>query len=77
MSVLNTWLAQEGYQKFSEAKKLYEDTTSNPENEPYFSKYKSREIIKTLKNKLEDFSEDGITLLKDEIVSETDGDIKL
>ena len=55
---IKKWLLADGYERFEEARVLNNET-SDPETEPYVSKYKAREIFKTLKTKIEDFVEDS------------------
>ena len=58
MDIVRPWLASEGYAKFEEARILSEDTAKNdPETDPYNSKYKAREILKSLISKIEDLTQ--------------------
>jgi len=53
MDYVKPWLVTEGYAKFQEAKTLSEETSkSDPETDPYCSKYKAREILKGLRTNL-------------------------
>ena len=57
------WLKENGYELYKEFTYLnIEESKSDPEDDPYKSKYKAREVLKSLKCKLEDLVEDaGIT----------------
>lgn len=60
MDYLKQWLDEDGYAKYKEAKVLAEETSkTDPETDPYASKYKARDIWKSLKTKIEDFAEDS------------------
>ncbi|KAL3872895.1 hypothetical protein ACJMK2_036075 [Sinanodonta woodiana] len=60
MATLREYLALEGYQIFEEARKLSEELSKNdPEDEPYKSMYKARELLFTIRGKLESFSDDN------------------
>ena len=60
---ITTWLKESGFLLYKEFVHLnIEESKLDPEDDPYKSKYKAREIIKSLKCKLEDLIEDaGIT----------------
>lgn len=52
-------LSDEDLSSYEEARKLTEETSkSDPENEPFRSKYKARELLQELKNKIEHSIED-------------------
>ena len=57
---INHWLGEDGYKQFKEFTRLnVEESKLDPEDDPYKSKYKAREILKSLKCKLEDLIEDA------------------
>ena len=62
------WLEEDGYKQFKEFTRLnVEESKFDPEDDPYKSKYKAREIVKSLKCKLEDLIEDaGISFNDDD-----------
>ncbi|KAJ8036151.1 KIF1-binding protein-like [Holothuria leucospilota] len=48
------WLTNEDISSYTESRTLSEETSkSDPENEPFRSKYKARELLQDLKNKIE------------------------
>lgn len=67
------WLEEDGYGLFKEFTRLnVEESRFDPEDDPYKSKYKAREILKSLKCKLEDLIEDaGISTTDDENAEKT------
>ena len=57
---IKVWLEEEGYAKFKEFIHLnIEESKLDPEDDPFKSKYKARDILKALKCKIEDFLEDN------------------
>eukprot|EP00111_Clytia_hemisphaerica_P008771 TCONS_00025650-protein len=59
-SIIKSWLEEEGYKKYKEFLHLNnEESKFDPEDDPFKSKYKARDILKALKCKLEDFMEDS------------------
>ena len=56
MEHLQQWLFCDGYAKFKEAMRLNCEPAND--SEPYSSKYKSRALLKSLKEKIEDFKEE-------------------
>lgn len=70
MAYLKQWLCDHGYEKYREARTLSTETSkSDPEDKPYASKYKAREILKSLKSKLEDLIEDQSEVVVEKEVS--------
>jgi len=56
---IKLWLEEEGYAKFKEfVHHNIEESKLDPEDDPFKSKYKARDILKVLKCKIEDFLED-------------------
>ncbi|KAK3584582.1 hypothetical protein CHS0354_040284 [Potamilus streckersoni] len=63
MATWKEYLAFEGYKTFEEARKLSEELSkTDPEDEPYKSLYKARELLVTIREKLGSFSEDNEVL---------------
>lgn len=57
---IRQWLFNEGYNKHLEFDLLSNEKSKlDPEDAPYASKYKAREILKSMKCKIEDLLEDG------------------
>ena len=56
---VNTWLRNEGYGIYKEARRLMEEESlEDPETDPFKSKYAARNIMSELKAKLEGFRND-------------------
>lgn len=54
------YLSEEGYQQFREANKLSDvDSLNDPEEDPYRSKYKARDILSGVKEALKKFAEES------------------
>ncbi len=59
MEAINQFLADEGQEKFEEARKLNdEESLNDPETDPYKSKYKAREILCELKETVEKYQKE-------------------
>ncbi|XP_013396332.1 KIF1-binding protein homolog [Lingula anatina] len=60
MANVEQYLLDEGYEKFKEAYRLSDiESKNDPEEEPYRSKYKSREILKQLHEKISDLRDEN------------------
>lgn len=60
MQTLSDWLNKEGFANFRQAKHLAEEASKHdPSTEPYISKYKARDIWKSLAARLQDCVEDN------------------
>lgn len=70
---IRQWLLEEGYKKHAEFRELSTELSKlDSEDAPYTSKYKARDILKSLKCKIEDLLEDsGIDLSSSINVSES------
>ncbi|KAJ8308791.1 hypothetical protein KUTeg_013665 [Tegillarca granosa] len=65
-NVIVAWqnfLSEEGYQRVKEANKLSDvDSLNDPEEDPFRSKYKAREILSDVKEALKKYTEESSCL---------------